>query len=157
MNIIYKEGNLLDAPEVFIAHGCNAQGKFRSGVAGQIRDKYPLAYEKYMGMPKGLGQVGFVVIDNTRVIINCITQQYYGYDGKKYVSYEALEHAVDCINSMAKGSQLLRGHCGFPEAMTTVAFPLIGAGLAGGQWEMIANIIENRAVFFQPVVYKYVP
>jgi O-acetyl-ADP-ribose deacetylase (regulator of RNase III) len=35
----------------------------------------------------------------------------------------------------------------------TVGLPLIGAGLANGDWEVISKIIEEEAVDFEPVVY----
>ena len=39
MKIIYKQGDLLEAEEVVIVHGCNAQGVVGSGVALAIRNK----------------------------------------------------------------------------------------------------------------------
>ena len=48
MKIVYKVGDITEAPEVVIVHGCNTQGAMGSGVAKAIRRKYPWAYEAYI-------------------------------------------------------------------------------------------------------------
>ena len=35
-----------------------------------------------------------------------------------------------------------------------IAMPLIGAGLGGGDWNVISEIIEEESLKFQPVVYE---
>ena len=47
MDIIYRQGNLLDAREIVILHGTNARGVMGSGVARQIRARWPNVYEIY--------------------------------------------------------------------------------------------------------------
>ena len=47
MDILYKQGDLTQAEEYIIAHGCNAQGKMGSGVAKAIRREFPQAYSYY--------------------------------------------------------------------------------------------------------------
>ena len=47
MEIIYKNGNLLDAQTAVIAHQVNCQGVMGSGVAKQIRDKWTNVYTAY--------------------------------------------------------------------------------------------------------------
>lgn len=143
MKITYIEGNLLDAPEKVIAHGCNAQGVMQSGIAKAIRAKYSNAYVDYrmtyrrQGNKLELGQIietkyGF------KTILNIITQEHYGRDPNTvYVSYPAITKAVKTINAMG---------------YDRVAFPLIGAGLANGSWERISEIIEAHS-HFDPIVY----
>ena len=46
--LLYRIGNLLNAPQKVIAHQVNCQGKMGSGVAKVIRDKYPKVYETYL-------------------------------------------------------------------------------------------------------------
>jgi O-acetyl-ADP-ribose deacetylase (regulator of RNase III) len=143
MKIIYKTGNLLDAPEKIILHGVNASGVFRSGVAKQIREKWPWAYEEYMKAYKeGRLRLGNVILcgDGAKVIGHAVTQEEYGYDGKQYVDYEAIKRAVAIIRI----------------SLTTldVAMPKIGAGLGGGDWNTISDIVEDESRdAFQPVVY----
>lgn len=134
--IQYKTGNLLDTPDSFIVHGCNAQGVMGSGVAKAIRDKYPAAYEDYKSAianhPYGeklLGKVYACVMSDDKVILNAITQEFYGKDGKKYVSYDAIDEAMGRVAKFTK---------------KPISMPKIGAGLGGGSWRIIEAIIEAR-------------
>lgn len=150
MKIIYKTGNLITADEGIIAHGCNAQGKMNSGVAKAIRENYPSAYDNYMWEheTKGLVLGKYIPIRDicredkkSRIVLNCITQNNYGYDEKRYFSYDALAKVIETISN-----------AGLDEGIP-IAFPKIGAGLGGGDWYIIEKIIETYSLTFQPVVY----
>lgn len=148
MKIEYRIGDLLDSDVNVIAHGCNAQGVMKSGIAKSIRERYPLAYTKYREAYVNndheliCGQVIRATINNNRTILNIISQKYYGRDPNiVYVDYEAIKYAMLTINLIATCQ-------GFHE----VAFPLIGAGLANGDWTKISSIIEETTTF-NPIVY----
>jgi O-acetyl-ADP-ribose deacetylase (regulator of RNase III) len=138
--IEYVDGNLLDAPQKIIVHGCNAQGVMGSGVAKAIREKWPGAYTEYARVhcESGLclGQVIWFPVDD-KLIANAITQEFYGRDKKRYVDYDALRVAFKEINMLSE------------EIDADVAMPMIGAGLGGGSWTVIENIIETT--FKRPV------
>lgn len=135
-----KQGNILSNNSGIIVHGCNAQGVMGSGIALQIKETYPEAYAVYKQceVTKGLnlGEYSTVDVGDIRefYIVNMITQQNYGKDGKKYVSYDAI-------------------HDGFTKLFTRleensrqdliVRFPAIGAGLGGGDLEVILRIIDS--------------
>jgi O-acetyl-ADP-ribose deacetylase (regulator of RNase III) len=167
MKIIYKTGDLLAAPERVICHGCNAQGKMGKGIAKQVREQEPAAYEFYMNAHAGAISRGekFIplgtavwVMGEKHVIINAITQETYrkSYepDGVRYADYDAIRKVMQQINATAKASQV-QGAINYFGRIDTVAFPLIGAGLAGGSWKIISEIIEEESVDFQPVVYLF--
>ncbi len=150
MQIIYKEGSILDAPEKFIVHGCNAQGKMGSGVAKVLFEQYPTVRSLYLIQHHGHMMMGKPFLGSTHVcpsaphtIINAITQDKYGYDGKLYVSYDALLKVFLEINDEL-APQL---------GIEALAMPRIGCGLAGGDWRIVAEIIENTSTNYQPVVY----
>lgn len=134
----YRKGNLLDVETGIIAHGCNCQGVMQSGVALQIKQKYPSAYKyyKYIEEFKGLnlGDVHVVLQDENKhlYVVNLMTQEFYGRDDKRYVSYDAVDKCFD--NLFARNLRKL-----------TVNIPLIGAGLANGDWTVISSIIEYQA------------
>ena len=44
------EGNILNAEEDIICHQVNCRGKMGSGLAKQIRDKYPDVYKEYVDL-----------------------------------------------------------------------------------------------------------
>lgn len=147
MKIIYKEGDLLEAGENIIIHGCNAQGVMGSGVALQIRKKYPNAARAYFSMKESgrlqLGNFSYSEEDDGKFIINAITQEFYGRNPHVvYASYAAIAHVFHNINDWCE----LRG-------FKQVALPKIGAGLANGDWSIIEAIIEEECKDIQPVVY----
>lgn len=146
MKITYKKGNALEGPEEYLLHGCNNRGVMGSGIAKQIRLKYPEAYNAYKIAEKSHGLImGSISFYNSlaydKVIFNCITQDGYGNDGKQYVSYDAI---LDCIISLNKQSEVI---------FQKVAMPKIGAGLGGGDWDTISMIFEEHSMFY-PVVYE---
>lgn len=147
MQIEYVKGDLLASRELVIAHGCNAQGVMKSGVAKAIREAYPTAYDDYRSTYEAQGNklhLGQVVTTRTleRTILNIISQDDYDRtrdknSGVVYVSYDAIKKAILRINEMG---------------YVRVAFPRIGAGLANGNWQTISEIIETSSDF-TPVVY----
>ncbi len=151
MKIIYRQGNLLAATERYIAHGCNSHGRMRSGVAKAIREAYPAAFDVYHGIYTRTGlTVGQIVpVDcGTHVVINCITQKDSSTDrelGELYLDYDGLAECIRAIERYLDSA-----------VPVPIAFPKIGAGEAGGNWELIVPILEESAIV-QPVVYIYAP
>jgi len=142
MKIEYQRGDIFKSPYRFILHGCNARGVMGAGFALQVKKMYPYAYKEYINNyeKKGLtlGETQFVKCRD-RTIINSITQQFYGKDGRRYVSYDAV------ANSMRMVEECLYGE--------TIAMPKIGAGLAGGDWNVIESIIESELKTVRPIVF----
>ena len=145
MDIIYETGDLFETPHLLIVHGCNAQGVMGSGVAKIIKEKFPSAYDayktKFIAEGLKLGEVIFAPSEG-KIIANAITQEFYGRDGKCYVSYESINTAMELVNSYA-----------LKHNITHVAMPLIGAGYGGGSWKVISNIIQEELADTTPVVY----
>ena len=134
--IVYKHGDLLESDEKVIAHGCNCSGGFGSGFAAAVAKLYPAAREAYLQRYYAsgwtLGGVQHVVLDGSGVlIVNCATQQRYGRaDEGPYISYPAVRTVIrELVKSFPGG----------------FAIPKIGAGLAGGSWDIIAKIIEEES------------
>jgi O-acetyl-ADP-ribose deacetylase (regulator of RNase III) len=154
MKIEYIKGDLFSTNITTIVHGCNAQGVMGSGVAKIIRDAYPKAYDRYrkeyeLHQHLKLGDVIPVPCgdrvndaDNFKIIVNAITQDFYGRDGTRYVSYDAVADSMHKINKFCD-----------VYGITEIAMPQIGAGLGGGDWNVIAAIIESELTDIQPVVY----
>lgn len=142
MKIKYEKGDLLDTNCQYIAHCVNAQGVMGSGVAKAIKQVYPRAYDiymqKYITDRLHLGQIIQCDFDS-KTILHIVGQKYYGYDGLKYVDYDALQQAFQTINYITK---------------QPVAFPKLGAGLAGGDWDIISQLLQKRSRNYQPIVYQ---
>jgi O-acetyl-ADP-ribose deacetylase (regulator of RNase III) len=153
VKIEYIKGDLLASPEPLIVHGCNAKGAYASGFAGAVRAKHAFAYDAYMNTNKEIGlKLGTInwAEDDNLIIGNAITQANYGRDGKLYVSYEAVRAVMRIVN--AAGSEGIP-YGRFRHGYDRVAMPKIGAGLAGGDWDTIAGIIEEELTSVLPVVY----
>lgn len=94
--ITYKVGNLLDATEIYIAHGCNALGVMGAGVAKDIADRYPLGLPRIQGRNcsrPDAGKIHCVYVGDHRTVVNMITQA--GVDGPRAVNYGAI---ALCLN-----------------------------------------------------------
>jgi O-acetyl-ADP-ribose deacetylase (regulator of RNase III) len=143
MKIQYEKGDIFESPHRAILHGCNAQGVMGAGFAARLKQEHPYAYKEYRDAYEGgklhLGTI-LLVKAGKRLIIHGITQQYYGRENRRYVSYDAIAHVMSAVEETLYGQ--------------VVAMPKIGAGLAGGDWNVIASIIESELKTVQPIVYE---
>lgn len=137
--IEYRKGNLLDVTSGVIAHGVNCQGVMGSGVAKAIREKYPSVYKFYYNYCKPytsedsnmlLGTVQFCKVSDTLEVANCFTQDFYG-TNKRHVNYEAVAKCFSELHDQVAGFDQLN-------------IPYIGAGLGGGDWNVIESIIKSE-------------
>lgn len=148
--IIYKQGNLLDNHCNVIAHGCNCMNTMNSGVARAIRERYPEAYEADCqtvgGNKSKLGTFSKALVDNrARMVYNLYQQYGYGRD-RVYLDYAALEVALKAMREDLLSLGIFH--------TCKIGMPKIGAGLAGGDWQMVSNIIDT--VFDDKAVWVYV-
>ena len=130
------KGDLLTAKGI-ILHGVNCQGVMGSGVAYAIRMKWPLVYQQYLRYVAAyrpgqhlLGMTQYVPVDETVEVVNCFTQEFYGRDGKRYASYDALDR---CMTRLSMVDRSL-----------PINFPKIGCGLGGLDWNVVKEIIDSR-------------
>jgi O-acetyl-ADP-ribose deacetylase (regulator of RNase III) len=152
VKIIYKKGDLLQCEESHLIHGCNAQGVMGAGVARLIKEDCPAVFDVYYDAYKRgelvLGNIIWCLAKgkklNHKMVGNAITQEFYGGRRGADVSYAAIRQVVRKISEQCEENTHL----------ISIAMPKIGAGLAGGDWDMIAEIIEEESTHFQPVVYE---
>lgn len=132
-----QEDGLLAVRTGIIVHGCNARGVMGSGLAAQVRAVYPQAWRAYREHyeKQGLspGQVVWCRISAQPplAIANAITQDGYGRHGC-FLDMDALAKCFAAIAVVASKHGL------------TVHYPMIGAGLAGGDWSRIEPVIERE-------------
>lgn len=128
------DGNLLDMFDRgdfnHIAHGCNCFNVMGGGIAVQIAERYPLVKEQDDKSPRGdplkLGTNDFVTIAPNKTVINMYTQYDFWTGGRK-VEYSAIRSCFQEIDELG----------------LEVGIPMIGAGLAGGDWETIEYVINS--------------
>ena len=160
------QGNLLDTDCYFICHQVNCQGKMNSGIAKSIKEKWPVVYEKYREWYIGyeawanahqndnyqyepadvmLGSIQVVPVKKVgQCVINMAAQNGFGYDGKRYTSYDAFWSCLGKIKGMVpKGTSI-----GFPKN--------IGCCRGGANWEVIRTMIsEVLADDYEVYIYEY--
>lgn len=104
MKIIQKD--ILTVESGCILHGCNAQRTMGSGVALALKNKYPIIFEKYCELCDSLpldflrlGRFNFAKVNENLSVVNIISQLHYGYDGKRYSDYAAINEAFSGIRA----------------------------------------------------------
>ena len=138
------KGNLIDLAEDgefnVIVHGCNCHNTMGSGIAREIRERYPEAYEVDCETPAGardkLGRYTVAANDDF-VIINAYTQYDFMPRGKDHFEYEAFQQILDELAERAEESA--------DTIPLSFGFPYIGMGLAGGDGTRIISMLEAFA------------
>lgn len=142
----HTKGNLIDLAEQgefdIIVHGCNCLNTMGSGIAKEIRERYPVAYRADTNMHKRalnptdlLGNYSWHVgcegpTGNKFTIVNAYTQVNYAPRGIDHFEYESFKLILRKLLELAP---------------TRFGFPYIGMGLAGGDKELIIAMLEDFA------------
>jgi O-acetyl-ADP-ribose deacetylase (regulator of RNase III) len=150
----YVIGNLLDSDCDYICHQVNCQGVMGSGIAKQIRERWPEVYWSYEDAYKNyiwgntrklLGSVDIAMITcSTQTVLNMFAQDTYGYDRARYTSYDAFSDCLHEIKLIVPKDKTI----GFPKN--------IGCGLGGGNWKVISALIEEiLGKDYEVYIYEY--
>lgn len=133
-------GDLLDLAEAgefdVIVHGCNCFHTFGAGIARAIKYRWPethrtdVQHTKYGDRSK-LGTITTTTVPRNLVVVNAYTQFGYKQGNGPNVDYEAVRAAFRRIRELYGNKGLRFG------------IPKIGAGLAGGDWNTISEIIDS--------------
>ena len=133
--LLYEFGDIVKGDYLIFCHQVNCQGVMGSGVAKQIRSKYPEVYREFKQIKEPiLGFILPVFTKDGRICINMFAQDGYVKD-KRYTDYDAfkecLEHISFFMNIRSKNKP-------------SIAFPYgIGCGLAGGDWYIILGMLKD--------------
>lgn len=119
-----------------LVHGCNCFCNMGAGIALTIKNKFPEAYDAdlrtELGLKEKLGTYSKAKINlNGRIftIVNAYTQ--YHWKGNDVLAdYDAIRQVFKAIKRDFAGLRIV--------------YPLIGAGLAKGNWQTIKSIIDEE-------------
>jgi len=138
MKIVY--GDLINLAKQgrfdVIVHGCNCFCTMGAGIAKTIKREFPEVYdvdrETGYGVKTKLGGVSYIQINHNRnkiIIVNGYIQYYYN-GSPPLVQYDALRSVFKKVKRLFSG--------------LIIGYPKIGAGLAGGDWNIISKIIDEE-------------
>ncbi len=150
MTIEIKQGNVVDAVLSgechFMLHITNGQQVAGSGVAKEVRERIPSAYTQYMKKPKNEPNIS---CSRCMRVVNLTAQQYYGYDGKRYLKYDWL---VECLHEFVQHDFTFQDKF---DSSLKIAIPFgMGAVRSGGDWEIISEILEGFLGHHKIIAYK---
>lgn len=170
MMINYIEGDLIEYAKKgmfdVIAHGCNCLSTMGAGIAPQMASSFGCDKFKMELLGPDVTKLGnidyqtFVLGENSiwsledaknnqdepeLIVVNAYTQHMYGKNHKDGVSmpfdYEAFTICMRKMNEKFRGKH--------------IGLPMIGSGLAGGNWNRIESIIESTLYNCRVTVVKY--
>lgn len=126
---------------VIVCHQVNCKGVMGAGLAKQVKQKFPVVFQHYADKCRliqygfgGLGDVQFcsVIADMGYILANVFGQDGYG-RSKCNTDYDALHKAFTTIAEA------------FPKATVRIPY-LMGCGLGGGNWDIVARIINETLI-----------
>ena len=151
------EGDIFDSCADVILHQVNCQGVMGSGIARQVKQRYPAVFKAYKSVCDEAKKTGSTkqllgtilacektnsltqnLIDN-QIIVNLFAQDRYGTD-KCYTDYDALKECLKRVNSEFEGLRV-----GIPYHMS--------CGRAGGDWDIVDKIIKDTLVWCDVTYY----
>lgn len=144
INVI--KGDILYAKENILIQQVNCQGIMGAGLALEIKQKYKEVESTYKEVCRKhtpnelLGKTLIVKCHDGKIIANIFGQINYGRN-KQQTDYDALKQGFETIFYNIKHVDEFKGK--------TVALPMgIGCGLAGGDWKIVSEFVEELSEKF---------
>lgn len=148
------DGDLLKAKEDILGHQVNCQGVMGSGIALQVKQQHPKAFEVYNQLvdeakhaqsDRFLLGKALVVESNGKYIANLFGQYTYGSNGQ-FTLMNALQNSLVKLRQFAESHDL------------TVGLPFkIGSDRGGADWNEVLKLIETAFEGYEDklTLYKY--
>jgi len=138
-----KDITTVEAPAIII-HGVNCQRAMNSGVAKALFTKWPIVKEQYMSFSQdemSLGKVDSIKLTDELYVVNCWTQENYGYDNQRFASAKAIEICLEKVSNICDDLKIYE-----------VFAPRIGCGLGGLSWEEEVFLIFQKIEIQNPKI-----
>lgn len=147
--------DMFDAGEFWaIGHGCNCFNTMGNGIAKQIKERYPEAYQADQNTKKGLREKlgSFTLAEypagdgGYKYIYNLYTQ-YTHWDVNDMLSLNAVRKCFETLD--------IYGYYGI--SYKPFGIPKIGAGLAMGDWDEISAVINEATPNLKITLVEWEP
>ncbi|AAQ81423.1 hypothetical protein [Aeromonas phage SW69-9] len=146
MIVQYVKGNaislFLEGKYDIFGHGCNIFNRMGSGIAKEVRERLPQLYVMDLKTVSGdrnkLGTIQAALINvegRTSCGVNMYTQATF-WDPTDMLSYDAVRSTFTMLNDSVAETSVGGSNM-------TMCIPMIGAGLARGDWSKISAIIDE--------------
>ena len=144
------DGNLFDSTANIICHQCNCQGVMGSGVAAEVKRRYPKVFDAYRrdycNGELTLGHVCFATAKRDQVIANMCAQNNFGYNGGMYTNYDALQKCLEKVKTYAMFEYDIKPVIAFPYLMSCYR--------GGGDWNVVYKMIEDTFDDFDVEIWR---
>jgi O-acetyl-ADP-ribose deacetylase (regulator of RNase III) len=130
-NAVYPEG---DGPK-FIIHICNDDHRWGRGFVAALSERWGEPERSYRRHSCELGRCELVPVESDIAVINMVAQHgTIPINNIPPIRYEVLEDCLEFVRraAMARGA--------------SVHAPRIGAGLAGGKWDLVEELLLAKLV-----------
>jgi O-acetyl-ADP-ribose deacetylase (regulator of RNase III) len=128
-----------DGPKI-IAHICNDAGAWGAGFVLALSRKWPEPEEHYRSLAKDgrgypLGSIQTVKVDYEKFTVVCNMIAQHGIISQYATSHRAVNYGAlaVCLNQLAQFRSSYE---------QSIHMPRIGAGLGGGDWDIVEELIE---------------
>ena len=132
-----------------VIHGCNCQCTMGAGIAKSIKAEFPEAFDADLATAKGsrdkLGSFSKAIGERSGrklTVVNAYTQFHWRGRGT-LADYDAIRKVMRLIKIEFAGQR--------------IGYPKIGAGLAGGDWDSIAQILDEELAGENHILVEFKP
>lgn len=148
-NVKIVEGNLFDSKADILIHQCNDAGVMGSGIALELKIRYPHVFQSYrkdyLNGKLKLGYVNFTHATEDQVIGNMISQNFDSSTGC-FTKYTALQECLNTVKAYANE------HYDNP----TIALPYkMSCVRGGGNWNTVLRMIEDTFEDFNVEIWRF--
>lgn len=141
--IIYTKGNIFDSPAQTLANPVNTVGVMGKGLALQFKQRYPEMFQEYKeACDMGEMHTGHLLIwrGQDHWVLNFPTKKNWRDPSK----YDYIDYGLFVFTLTYE-----------EEGITSVAFPKLGCGCGGLDWEFIKPVMEDYLKDLPIATYIY--
>ena len=128
-----------------LLHQVNCQRVMGSGIALQIRKKYPIHFSDYLNSEQNLGNCVTTSLSEQSKIVGVFGQQYYGSNKVRYTNYLVLIQGIVqvCLN---------HEHL-YDEHLDIIIPSKLGCDRGGGDWDLVLELLKDAEYLYPFVTF----